>query len=199
MNARAIELINFARMMAGSFDFKILHRTSPNHFSREGGATLTFERVIGTILHMVKKAISIEILNVFYDADIDAQSPARQTFTESREKVSFKAFAELFQKSCDMVANNPIPKLFKGYRIFASDGTSFIVGKMGKALKYFGDSTTVAGKAMCRIGCIVDILDNAIVDAVVAPFSKGERAIAIEQIQRLKHIENALFLFDRGY
>jgi len=40
---------------------------------------------------------------------------------------------------------------------------------------------------------------ECIANAVVAPFSTGERALAIGQIEEMKNISNALYLFDRGY
>jgi hypothetical protein len=92
-------------------------------------------------------------------------------------------------------------KTYKGYRLFACDGTSFFVGSMKNASlrEYFGDKTTVKDRAMCRIGGIVDVLNECIVDAIVAPFSRGERSIVIEQVKKLSDVKNALFLYDRGY
>jgi hypothetical protein len=90
-------------------------------------------------------------------------------------------------------------ELYKGYRLYGVDGTSFVVGKLPKLAEYFGESTTVAGKAMCRISGVVDVLNECIVNASVSGFATGERALAIEQITQLKTVLNALYLFDRGY
>ena len=52
---------------------------------------------------------------------------------------------------------------------------------------------------MCRISGVVDVLNDCIVNAKVAPFETGERALAKQQIDELKEVTNALYLFDRGY
>jgi hypothetical protein len=52
---------------------------------------------------------------------------------------------------------------------------------------------------MCGISAVVDVLGNCIVDASVSPFSVGERTLAILQIENLKDVPDALYLFDRGY
>lgn len=98
-----------------------------------------------------------------------------------------------------MTANDA--RTYKGYRLFAVDGTSFFVGKLkDEALReYFGESTTVEGKAMCRISSVVDIPNNCIVNAKVSGYQTGERVLAIRQVEELGCVPNALFLFDRGY
>jgi hypothetical protein len=152
---------------------------------------------------MVKKSIQVELMDCFDEMDktreVSTKIPSRQAFTKSRNKISYTAFKDFFDKSCELIVNDPEPKLYKGYRIYAVDGTSFVVGDLVKLSGFFGTSTTVPDKAMCRISGIVDILDDHIVNACVSPFNVGERALAIEQVEELKSLTNALFLFDRGY
>jgi len=180
-----------------SIDFKFTHRTAPQYFTRE--SPLNFQNTILLILRMIKKSIKAELMDYFYGLDKQLDIPSRQAFTQAREKIKYTAFKVLFEKSCEIAISGDDCKLFKGYRLCAVDGTSFAVGNMSKLTEYFGKSTTIPGKAMCRISGIVDILENCIIDASVAPFSTGERVLAIEQIQKLNFVLNALFLFDRGY
>jgi len=138
-------------------------------------------------------------MNYFNDIDNELEIPTRQAFSQAREKISYLAFKNLFDKSCELALESDGARTYKGFRLFAIDGTSFIVGSLHKLREYFGDSTTVAGQAMCRISGVVDVLSECIANASVSPFSIGERALAIEQVRALKTISNALFLFDRGY
>ena len=142
-------------------------------------------------------------MDYFYQAEKETEIPSRQAFSQAREKISYLAFADLFAKSCELAINNNCPGmeagLYKGYRILAVDGTSFIVGPLHTLAGHFGESTTVPGKAMCRISGVVDILEETIVDAAVSPYCVGERALAMGQIEALKAVSNALYLFDRGY
>jgi hypothetical protein len=136
----------------------------------------------------------------FFQRHIDiSKTPSRQAFTQAREKISYLALKSFFDKSCELAESGDDARLYKGYRLFAADGTSFVVGEFEKLRGYFGESTSVKNKAMCRIGSIVDVLNDCIVRATISPFCVGERALAIEQIGQLKHIPNALYLFDRGY
>jgi hypothetical protein len=193
----AVELLEYTRNQILSLHFFCKYRTSPKHFTRR--SPLNFTNTSLLILNLIKKAIKNELMNYFHRHDDIPKTPSRQAFTEAREKISYLAFKEFFDKSCELAQRGDDGRLFRGYRLLAVDGTSFVVGKLSKLREYFGESTTVADKAMCRIGGIVDVLCDCIVSATVSPFHVGERVLAIEQIEQLKAIPNALFLFDRGY
>jgi hypothetical protein len=148
---------------------------------------------------MVKKSAKAELMDFFYQVDKELPVPTRQALSQAREKISFSAFKDFFEKSCALAVNSGEARLFKGFRLFAVDGTSFVAGQLDQLWEYLGKSTTVEGKAMCRISGVVDIPNGCIVNAAVSPFCVGERALAIRQIQQLKSVHNALYLFDRGY
>jgi len=197
MKTNAKELFHYTKQKLASIIFHFEHKTLPKYFTRE--SVLGFENTALLILNMIKKSIKVELMNFFYQVDKQVPAPSRQAFSEAREKISFNAFKDFFEKSCELALNSDGARLCKGYRLFGVDGTSFIVGPLSKLADYFGESTTVKNKAMCRISGIVDVLNDCIVDALVSPFRIGERALAIEQIKKLKPVSNALFLLDRGY
>ena len=197
MNHNASKLVTYTKEQVESYIFKCEHRTSPKDFTRI--SPLNFKAIAFIILHMVKKAIKVELMSYFYYHGDAPQTPSRQAFTHARAKISYLAFKDFFDKSCELAENGEGARTYKGYRLFAIDGTSFIAGKMGKLKEYFGGSTTVKGKAMCRIGGVVDVLNDCIIKAAVSGFSVGERALAIEQVRQLKPVANALYLLDRGY
>lgn len=180
-----------------STEFVLSHKTAPKHFTRE--SPLNFANTLMIILNLIKKPAKVEVMKFFENFDSMVNSPSRQAFSQAREKISYTALEGFFLESCNIAANDPEAETFGGYRLFAVDGTSFVAGKMEKLKSYFGESTTVPGKAMCRISGIVDVINGYIVNAKVAPFHTGERALAIQQIGELASISNALFLFDRGY
>ena len=197
MENNAEALINYTMQQLASLIFLIDHRLSPRFFTRE--SPLGFVKTVLLTLRSIKKSIKAEILDFFHKIDKNIISPSRQALTQAREKISFLAFKNFFDKSCELAVNSDGARLFKGFRIFAVDGTSFVVGALGKLAEYFGTSTTIEGKAMCRISAVVDVLNECIVNGIVSPFCVGERALAIEQIKQLMSVTNALFLFDRGY
>jgi len=193
----------FNRMMAQvqSQEFLLKYKTAAQHFTRR--SPLGFFKTLLIIIKMVKKSARVEIMDLFRELNKEFHeellSPRRQAFAQAREKISYQAFKDFFEQSCEMAVNAAEARLYKGYRLLAYDGTSFIVGKLEKLSAFFGERTTIPGKAMCRIGAVVDVLCDCILDAAVSSFSIGERALAIVQIQKLSVISNALLLFDRGY
>jgi len=197
MNCIANGLILYTREQLIDFICKCTYRTAPGDFSKE--STLDFKTTALLTLNMIKKSIKAEIMSYFPIINKEIETPSRQAFTQAREKIKYTLFKDFFEKSCELATNNNEAKLFKRYRLFAIDGTSFLVGPMDKLKEYFGESTTIPGNAMCRISAVVDIPNDYIVNACVSPYSAGERVLAIKQIEELKNVSNALFLFDRGY
>jgi len=198
-----IACLLFDRVLAQvkSLEFIRKHKTAPQYFTRR--SPLGFFKTALIVINMVKKASKVEIMSFFnqYNKEFHEEllSPSRQALSQAREKISYSAFKDFFEQSCEMAVNAEDARLYKGYRLWAFDGTSFIVGPMGKLHEFFGKSTTTEGNAMCRINAVVDVLCDCIVDAVVAPFATGERALALEQLRKLSAVSNALLLFDRGY
>jgi len=191
------KILDYTQIQMNSILFKFDYRTSSEHFTRT--SPLDFKTTSLLILNMIKQSIKVELMNGIYEIEETKAVPTRQAFTEAREKISYLAFKDFFDKTCELASESEDAREYKGYRIFAVDGTSFVVGKMEKLKSYFGETTAVEEKAMCRISGIVDVLNDCIINAEVSPFSVGERALAIEQIKELKSVKNALYLFDRGY
>jgi hypothetical protein len=197
MKNKAIELVLYTKQQLMSAVFKIAHKTAVQHFTRQ--SPLNFQNTALAILRMIKKSIKVELMSSFEDLDKELEVPSRQAFSQARDKLSYLAFKDFFEKSCELALDSDDARTYKGFRLFAIDGTSFIVGALQKLRGYFGESTTVRNQAMCRISGVVDVLNEIIVSALVSPFSTGERALAINQVLALKSVFNALYLFDRGY
>jgi len=197
MRIRAERLLKYTRKKVETVQSKEKYRTAPEHFTRK--SKMNFKNTTLIVLNMVKKSIKVELMDYFEKVEENTKTPSRNAFTLAREKISYRLFKDLFDKSCELAAEEEGSKQYKGYRIFAIDGTSFMVGKLSELSEYFGNSTTVAGKAMCRINSVVDVINNCIVNSAVSPFSVGERSLAINQVNELVSIHKALYLFDRGY
>jgi len=197
MEKSANEVMDYTQEQLRSLLFRHSHKTAPEYFTRE--SLLDFQNTALIILNMVKKSIKVEVMEFFYQTDKKVEAPSRQAFSQAREKLSYTAFKDFFENTCEVAIKGEGSREYKGYRLFAVDGTSFIVGELNKLAGYFGLSTTLKDKAMCRINGVVDVLNECIVNASVSPFCVGERALAIEQIEQLNGVGNALYLFDRGY
>jgi hypothetical protein len=197
MENNAKKVTEYTKEQLESLIFKYLYRTSPTHFTRT--SPLNFKNTMMIILHLVKKSIKTELMDYFYKTAPDIKVPGRQAFSEAREKISYLAFKDLFERTCEVAIGGEGIKYYKGYRLFAVDGTSFAVGDYEKLAGSFGESTTIQDKAMCRLSAVADIVNGWIVNAIPSPFKTGERALALQQIGELAGVSDALYLFDRGY
>ena len=197
MKNNAKTIIEYTSQQLASIIFHYTHKTAPEHFTRK--SNLGFKNTALIILNLIKKSLKVEVMNFFYQFNKEVEIPTRQALSQARDKISYLAFKDFFDKSCELAVNSDDARHYKGYRLFAIDGTTFAVGSLEKLSKYFGETTSLKGKAMCRISAVVDTLNDCIVDACVSPFCVGERALAIEQVKKLSQSANALYLFDRGY
>jgi len=198
MKKSALKLLRRMQEEWVSYRFKRKYRMAPKDFTRE--SVLDFATTMLLVMRLVKKSIKVELMDFFYQTGKACPIPSRQAFSQSREKISYCAFKHFFEESCEIAIAGDGARLFKNrFRLFAVDGTAFVVGKLEKLKDFFGTSTSIAGKAMCRISGVVDVLNECLVSAKVSPFSVGERALAITQIIDLMAVKNALFLLDRGY
>ena len=193
----AIVLMDYTREQLRSLMFRLEHKTGVNHFIRE--SVLNFASTSMIILNMIKKSIKVEVMGFFYETQNQGIIPSRQAFSQAREKISYTAFKDFFEKSCEIAVNDKEALLYKEKRLFAVDGTSFVVGRLNRLIEFFKEKTTVPEKAMCRISAVVDVMNETIVNAAVSPFCVGERALATEQIEELALVKDAIYLFDRGY
>ena len=140
----AKELLDYTIRQLRSILFHYEYRTSPEYFSRK--SILGFENTAVMILQMVKKSIKVELMNYFYQLDKELEIPSRQAFSEARNKISCLAIKDFFEKSCELAVTGNGARLYKGYRLFAVNGTSFVVGMLEKLSEHFGESTTVTGR-----------------------------------------------------
>ena len=195
MVGNAITMVNYSLEQINSLGFKYEHRISPRNFSRS--SDLGFVNTMLIILNLVKKSIKAELMNFFSQFNVDGEIPSRQAFSEAREKISYLAFKDLFDKTCELAILNGNERLYKGYRLLAVDGTSFVVGSIDKLSSYFGTSTCLEGKAMCRISAVVDVLNECIVDVVVAGFGTGESTCYESNQSTLCYTQCSLYLRPR--
>lgn len=114
-----------------------IYAQSPFDFSRN--RKLSFETTIKIILSFGGQSLSSELLSHF---NFTLKTPTASALVQARSKIKLKAFEQLFYRTIPSAQPN---KLYKGYRIFAHDGsdlnipynekesdTHYRVGKFGK-------------------------------------------------------------------
>lgn len=92
-----------------------IYAQSPFDFSRN--RKLSFETTLKIIFSFGGKSLSSELLSHF---NFTLNTPTASALVQARSKIKLKAFEQLFYRTIPSVQPN---KLYKGYRIFAHDGS----------------------------------------------------------------------------
>lgn len=162
------------------------------NFTRE--RKLPLREVISVLLCMEGGSLTGELLRYFGCSQHTASSSA---FIQQRQKINEFAFPSLFDL---FVKSTDKPLLYKGYRLFAADGSdvqtptnpeekdSFFPGSPGK--KSFN---------LLHLDALYDFLGHTYVDAEVSGKRNfGENGVLCKMVDR-SSVENALIIADRGY
>ena len=96
-------------------------------------------------------------------------------------------------------------RTFRGFRVFAIDGSSQQLPDSPQLRAEYGVAT---GKgtfavAKARASQLYDVLNGIVVDARIAPFRTGERELARQHVEAFLRLAvrqiATIILFDRGY
>ena len=171
---------------------------SETDFTRE--RKLTLKRVVGIIINMPKRSLSIEIQEFFESLDKGLESSSKGAFSLQRTKLhpSFFSTWNKLLVECFYHYYGEHVKRWRGFRLQAVDGsTAYLVNKK-EVNEYFGtQDNQYVSIPMARVMQIQDILNDITVWGDLYPIKKSEQSIMNEQVSNL-YIDS-LTLFDRGY
>lgn len=181
-------------------EYKEMYRISKKDFSRN--RKLRFSEICMLIIKGFKNGLQTGINTFLSESSNNINSYSKAAFTKARQKIHPDAFRALIEMTVDDFYNQEKPQKYKGYRIFAIDGSDFNLPNTAELLDFFvsetfGDKTQMQAQA----SCLYDVLNNIIVDARLEPFNTSKRTLAEEHIEVLSKIktEKDLILMDRGY
>lgn len=118
----------------------------------------------------------------------------------ARYKIKLSFFLELNKILTDHI-ETLTPKLWKGYRLIAGDGTTVSLPPSSQIKNHFGIfRTTQAGTKTCLANaCILyDVLSNVTVDSIITPINIGEGTLMNRMLAQFQ-ISNSIILLDRGF
>jgi len=193
-------LIEFLNKIIFSEDFLSRHRRSPKDFVRQ--RLLPFHNMIFFLMNMIKGSLQDE-LDYFFKAvhaeEVSTRTVTKSALTKARKKLHHQAFIELGRNLVSFFYDHFPCRRWKGFRILAIDGSTVKVPKTKDVADHFGSWNPAKGEAcpVARISNLFDPLNGIVVDALISPKVRGERALAAEHIDHLK--ANDLVLLDRGY
>ena len=192
------QLLEKTKEKCEEYWFCVKHRTRIQYFSREG-KKLNFAIILMYVLRLVKKSAMIEIIKFFREIGKDDDPATRNGMNEARAKIQHTAFVEIFELGVEAIKEMESAKTYKGYRLYAFDGSTELLEKSEELEQYFGGTSSSVNHTMARLSCVVDVLNGGIVDGEIAPYNVGERELAMQALGRIGNIANSIYMFDRGY
>lgn len=155
---------------------------------------LPFRKVISFLLSMEGGSLTNEMLKHFgCSADIASSS----AFVQQRGKINAAAFPSLFDL---FVSKTDSPKLYKGLRLLAADGSDIqIPTNSCHADSFFPGSNGQASYNLLHLDAMYDLLQRTYLDADLCGAKvKNERGTLCTMVDR-SSVDTALLIADRGY
>lgn len=120
--------------------------------------------------------------------------PTVSSFVQQRKKLKYTAFEQLFHAFINKTSSTP--KLFKGYRLLAIDGSDIFLPYNPKESNCIEKNHT----SKIHLNGLFDLLGKIYIDAFVEKnLEKNETAIGCDIIDRLDNRYPAIITADRNY
>ncbi len=165
----------------------------PNRdFTRE--RKLPLREVISVLLCMEGGSLTGELLRYFGCSQHTASSSA---FIQQRQKINEFAFPSLFDL---FVKNTDNTQLYKGYRLFAADGSDVQAPTNSEEKdSFFPGFSAQKSYNLLHLDALYDLLGHTYIDAEVSGKRNiDENGVLCKMVDR-SSFENVLIIADRGY
>ena len=163
---------------------------------------MNFQRIMLFCLNFIKKTLQLELDN-FVELDEGQLPISKQAFSKARQRISPEAFKELYLMTAETFLNEADAARFKGYRIFAIDGTELELSRSEELSVAYPPSRPLTTAPRARVSIMCDVLSDAVVHTDISNLSVDERTLAINHLNYFKATatqqNKSLFIFDRGY
>ena len=174
----------------------------PTDFTRT--RKLPFIRVVLLILNLLKRSLSVELVNFFEQIGKEEDLASKSAFSMARKKLKalfFKDWNKVLLKTYYQQARDYL-QTWKGFILLGVDGsTAYLFNDAGGEMKkHFG---LHLGKVMGRLMTCYDVLNEMIVLGNLNPIGDSENKIAYEWLNELKqkmcYILRPLMLYDAKF
>ena len=189
----------FAKSIVKSTEFMLKFRRTPKDFIRN--RKLSFSMNILLILSALKHSIQTGIDQFLIDTDAVFDTYSKQAFSKGRQRILPEAFLELHKKSVEFFYNEADYETYFGHRVLAVDGSKINLPYNSELLDIYGSQKSTNGLIQSLVSCLTDVMNNVIIDGIMAPFDSSERELAKQNITNSVNMltDNDIILFDRGY
>ena len=192
------ELKVFLDTVAKEPSIRKLCTQADGDFSRD--RKLPMSRLVGLIINLPKRSLSIEIQEFFDSLEKDLEAGSKGAFSLQRTKLKslfFKVWTKWLVDYFYCYYGDKV-KRWAGFRIQAVDGSTAYLMNKKEVIDHFGtqDNQHVS-IPMARVMQIHDILNDITVWGDISSIKESEQAIMAGRVRYL--FEDSLTLFDRGY
>lgn len=177
-------------------DFKV----SKEHFTRN--RKQRFPLLLLFMMNFLKKSLSLEIENFTSLLKNECSYRfSKSAFVQARKKVKPEVFDKLSSVLLNefYTDNDVAIKLWNGFRLLAVDGSRITLPITNELKEIYGKTKNQTNTSIVQARCsvIYDVLNNYVLDGILAPLKRGERDLALSHLEHCK--KNDLILYDRGY
>lgn len=193
------KFIEFTKLIVNTTEFMEKFRKSKKDFIRN--RKVSFAMNILLIFACLKRSIQTGIDQFIIDMDTEFNTYSKQAFSKRRQCILPEAFQELYRLSTEFFYKEANYKTYSGYRILAVDGSKVNLPYNKELMEIYGCQKSTNNLIQSLVSCLTDVLNNVILDGVMAPCNGNEREIAKQHILNLSKIktDKDIILFDRGY
>jgi hypothetical protein len=192
------ELKLFLKNLSSDIEFRKALFQSETDFIRD--RKLPLERVIGILINMPKRSLSIEIQDFFNSLEKQSECVTKAAFSIQRTKlkpVFFHVWNQCLVTWFYHYYQDKV-KLWRGFVVQAVDGSSAYLLNKEEINDHFGTHANQhTSVPMARIMQIQDVLNDITIRGGIFPIIRSEQSIMASWVSDL--YKDSLTLFDRGY
>lgn len=193
------KFIEFTKLIVNTTEFMEKSRKNKKVFIRN--RKVSFAMNILLIFACLKRSIQTGIDQFIIDMDTGFNTYSKQAFSKRRQCILQEAFQELYRLSTEFFYKEADYKTYSGYRILAVDGSKVNLPCNKELMEIYGCQKSTNNLIQSLVSCLTDVLNNVILDGIMAPCNGNGRELAKQHILNLSKIktDKDIILFDRGY
>lgn len=193
------KFIEFSKSIVKSPEFMVKFRRSSKDFTRN--RKLNFAMNILLILSNLTHSIQTGIDQFLIDSNTNFDTYSKQAFSKGRQRILPEAFKELHRHSVKFFYDESDYETYFGHRVLAVDGSKVNLPYNKELLEIYGSQKSTKGLIQSLVSCLVDVMNNVILDGIMSPYNSDERELVKQHIQNVKDVllDKDIILFDRGY
>lgn len=193
------KFIEFTKLIVNTTEFMEKSRKNKKVFIRN--RKVSFAMNILLIFACLKRSIQTGIDQFIIDMDTGFNTYSKQAFSKRRQCILPEAFQELYRLSTEFFYKEADYKTYSGYRILAVDGSKVNLPCNKELMEIYGCQKSTNNLIQSLVSCLTDVLNNVILDGIMAPCNGNGRELAKQHILNLSKIktDKDIILFDRGY